>query len=148
MIITVLCADELRCRTFIFHAHVVLKSLILLFVHLILLFVHLIPLCCPVLFQARPIDSLNCTSIDSMKTMLCCSVLFQACSIGALHCTSYICDIMFIAAHTSSTCQSQSVSQPASLPASQSCFCCVISFSSSQLPFLGVCAFADGIILQ
>ena len=33
----------------------VLKSLILLFVNLILL-------CCPVLFQARPIDSLNRTS--------------------------------------------------------------------------------------
>ena len=30
---------------------------------LILLFVHLISLCCPVLFQARPIDSLNRTSI-------------------------------------------------------------------------------------
>ena len=29
---------------------------------LILLFVHLISLCCPVLFQARPIDSLNRTS--------------------------------------------------------------------------------------
>ena len=30
---------------------------------LILLFVHLISLCCPVLFQARPIDSLDRTSI-------------------------------------------------------------------------------------
>ena len=34
------------------HMHIVLKSLILPFVHLI-------PLSCPVLFQARPIDSLN-----------------------------------------------------------------------------------------
>ena len=41
---------------FIFQASIVLKSLILLFVHLI-------SLCCPVLFQARPIDSLNRTSI-------------------------------------------------------------------------------------
>ena len=40
---------------FIFQASIVLKSLILLFVHLI-------SLCCPVLFQARPIDSLNRTS--------------------------------------------------------------------------------------
>ena len=29
----------------------------------ILLFVHLISLCCPVLFQARPIDSLNRTDM-------------------------------------------------------------------------------------
>ena len=32
---------------------------------LILLFVHLISLCCPVFFQARPIESLNHTSITS-----------------------------------------------------------------------------------
>ena len=42
---------------FIFQASIVLKSLILLFVHLI-------SLCCPVLFQARPIDSLNRTSLE------------------------------------------------------------------------------------
>ena len=41
---------------FIFQASIVLKSMILLFVHPI-------SLCCPVLFQARPIDSLNRTSI-------------------------------------------------------------------------------------
>ena len=34
---------------------------------LILLFVHLISLCCPVLFQARPIDSLNRTSYNNCQ---------------------------------------------------------------------------------
>ena len=40
---------------------------------LILLFVHLISLCCPVFFQARPIDSLNRTSIYNFKSHdICC----------------------------------------------------------------------------
>ena len=34
---------------------------------LILLFVHLISLCCPVLFQARPIDSLNRTCYNNCQ---------------------------------------------------------------------------------
>ena len=45
---------------FIFQASIVLKSLILLFVHLI-------SLCCSVLFQARPIDSLNRTSYNKRR---------------------------------------------------------------------------------
>ena len=42
---------------------------------LILLFVHLISLYCPVLFQARPIDSLNRTSV----VMLCVNGCWCAC---------------------------------------------------------------------
>ena len=42
---------------------------------LILLFVHLISLCCPVLFQARPIDSLNRTSYNFIIIRACSSLL-------------------------------------------------------------------------
>ena len=49
------CTELKKNSIFIFQASIVLKSLILLFIHLI-------SLCCPVLFQARPIDSLNRTS--------------------------------------------------------------------------------------
>ena len=38
---------------------------------LILLIVHLISLCCPVLFQARPIDSLNRTSLNCYRHCGC-----------------------------------------------------------------------------
>ena len=43
---------------------------------LILLFVHLISLCCPVPFQARPIDSLNRTSNDKLFEALKLYILY------------------------------------------------------------------------
>ena len=54
------CTELKKKFHFIFQASIVLKSLILLFVHLI-------SLCCPVLFQARPIDSLNRTSYNNCQ---------------------------------------------------------------------------------
>ena len=54
---------------------------------LILLFVHLISLCCPVLFQDRPIDSLNRTSYNNCQQ----KIIHSARSICADACiSSYI----------------------------------------------------------
>ena len=56
---------------------------------LILLFVHLISLYCPVLFQARPIDSLNRTSV----VMLCVDGCWCAClpaSVPACVCVCFV----------------------------------------------------------
>ena len=48
---------------------------------LILLFLHLISLYCPVLFQACPIDSLNCTSVVMLCgwVLVCMLACFCAC---------------------------------------------------------------------
>ena len=57
-----------------------LKTLILLFVHLILLY-------CPVLFQARPIDTLNRTSV----VMLCVDGCWCACLPASVPACVYVC---------------------------------------------------------
>ena len=132
---------------FIFHAHIVLKSLmllfvhlillfvhlillfvhlillfvhlillfvnlILLFVHLILLFVHLISLCCPVLFQAHPIDFLNHTSymysiyqIQSRCIYMCTSIsTLIGIIFNPIHLSKYHLAMMRCAAHVVLAC--------------------------------------------
>ena len=54
---------------------------------LILLSVHLISLCCPVLFQAHPIDSLNRTSV----VMLCVDGCWCACLPASVPACVWVC---------------------------------------------------------
>ena len=65
---------------------------------LILLFVHLISLCCPVLFQARPIDSLNRTSYYNYEQQLTLLLLTprRACAARVTVVVLYVCMCVYL----------------------------------------------------